>query len=55
MGHNASSNHVQIDINHALNQMRIRLYCRSMITIFPKGTLTILPLIISLLGGGGRP
>jgi hypothetical protein len=48
MGDNARSNHVQIDINHALNQMGIRLYCRSMITILPKGTLPILPLIVFL-------
>jgi hypothetical protein len=48
MGYSPCTNHVQININQALNQMGIRLYGRSVISIFPKGSLTVLPLIVFL-------
>jgi len=44
-------NHVQIDIDHALNQMRTLLYCRrGMVPILPKRALSILSLIVLLRG-----
>src|SRR4030042_6593118 len=48
MGPYPCTNHVQININHTLSKMGIRLYCGSMITILPKSTLPAFPLVIFL-------
>jgi hypothetical protein len=48
MGYDPRTNHVQININQALNQMGIRLYGRRVITIFPESSLAAFPLIIFL-------
>jgi hypothetical protein len=48
MGHCASTNHIQINIDHTLNQMRIRLHRGRVITILPKRTIPTFPLIIFL-------
>jgi hypothetical protein len=48
MIHNTRPNHVQININQALDQMGIHLHGGGMITIFPKGALATFSLIIFL-------
>ena len=48
MGHYPSTDHVQININHTLSKMGIRLHCGGMVTVLPKGTLPTFPLVIFL-------
>ena len=45
MFHNPRTNHVEININEALNQVPFCFYRSSMIAIFPIGPFPILPLI----------
>ena len=49
MANHAGTNHVQIDVNKAANQMFISLNSRCMITVLPECTVTFL-LIPELLG-----
>ncbi len=48
MGHNPSPHHVQINVDHALNEVRICLNGSGMITIFPKGSFALFPSIVFL-------
>ena len=51
--YNAGSNHIEVHINKALNQMTACFNCRRMITVFPESAFPILPLI-KLLGCSSR-
>ncbi len=36
-----SPHHIQININHAANQVFIGIHCRDMIAVFPKGSMPL--------------
>ena len=45
MTYDPRANHIEIDIEEALNQVAVCFHCGSMITIFPVSPLSFLPLI----------
>jgi hypothetical protein len=54
MVYNAGPYHIEIDIHQASYQMFPTVNCRGVITVFPKGALSSLPLIKSLRNSSGN-
>lgn len=54
MFHNPGPDHVQIDVQHALEQMLVRIHGCGMVAVFPKRTLAIFALVVLLGGSAGN-
>ena len=54
MLHNPGPDHVQIDVQHAFQQMLVRIHGCGMVTVFPKHPLAYFALVVILGGSVGN-